>query len=133
MKYKNEFKSVASSYLLIFIPLALLVLVKGLTGRYEDILLTGDWSIASAMMYSSSLFTVWNATSNYEGDINRSEINWFMSKTVLMSSSNIGIYVISLVEPNYKIGIVQILFFIIASVSHIKSGRFAYRINNGDS
>ena len=130
MKYQhhNEFRSVATSYLFIVTPFILLVLVKVLTGKYDDLLLTGDWSIASAMIYSSSIVNVRSATREYKGKLNEVGLDWFMGVTILMSSISITIYVIALMQPSKLIGVLQIALFVAASFAHLKYGRLAYRL-----
>ncbi|MFS1920915.1 hypothetical protein [Vibrio lentus] len=130
MKYQhqNEFRAVATSYLFVVTPFILLVLVKLLTGKYDDLLLTGDWSIASAMIYSSSIVNVRSATREYKGKLNEVGLDWFMGVTILMSSISITIYVIALMQPNKLIGVLQIILFVAASFAHMKYGRLAYRL-----
>lgn len=127
-QYQNEFKAVGTSYLFIITPFILLVLVKFLTGKYDDLLLTGDWSIASAMIYSSSIVNVRSATREYKGKLNEVGLDWFMGVTILMSSISITIYVIALMQPSKLIGVLQIILFVAASFAHMKYGRLAYRL-----
>ena len=126
---QNEFKSVATSYLFIVTPFVILLLVKLLTGRYDDLLLTSDWSIASAMIYSSSIVNVRSATKEYQGRLNNVGLDWFMSYTLLMSSISITLYVIALMQPSKLVGFIQIALFIAASHAHIKYGRLALRLS----
>lgn len=128
MKYQNEFRVVGTSYLFIITPFILLVLVKVLTGKYEGLLLTGDWSIASAMIYSSSIVNVRSATRSYKGNLIEDSLDWFMAVTILMSSISIAIYVVALIQPSNLIGVLQIGLFIAASYAHMKYGRLAYRL-----
>ena len=130
MKYQhqNEFKTVATSYLFIITPFILLILVKLLTGNYSDLLLTGDWSIASAMIYSSSIINVRSATKKYQGNLNEVGLDWFMTVTSVMSAISVTIYVVALIQPNKWVGALQIALFIAASHAHMKYGRLAYRL-----
>ncbi|KJF83156.1 hypothetical protein C0W92_00060 [Photobacterium angustum] len=130
MKYQHdsEFKSVAISYIFIIIPFILLIMVKVLTGKYYDLLLTGDWSIASAMIYSSSIINVRSATRKYNGKLNQVGLDWFMAVTSLMSAISVTIYVIALMQPSKWVGVLQIVLFIAASFAHMKYGRLAYRL-----
>jgi hypothetical protein len=130
MKYQNEFKFVGTSYLFIITPFIVLILVKVLLGKYEDLLLTGDWSIASAMIYSSSVVNLRNATNTYKGQINNTSLDWFMAVTILMACVSISIYVVALINPSYFVGVVQIVLFFAASIAHIKYGRASYRLRN---
>lgn len=130
MKYQTEFKAVGTSYLFVITPFILLVLVKFLTGKYEDLLLTGDWSIASAMIYSSSIGSVISATREYKGKLNEVGLDWFMGVTTLMSLVSITIYVIAMIQPSKFIGVLQIALFIAASLAHMKYGRLAYRLRS---
>ena len=130
MKYSqnNEFKAAATSYLFVVTPFLLLILIKVSTGKIHELLLTGDWSIASAMIYSSSLINVQNASYKHKGHINQVSLGWFMAVTILMSSVSVALYVISLVQPNQMIGVLQIVLFIGASLSYIKNARLALRL-----
>ncbi|MEC6822641.1 hypothetical protein VXS02_04245 [Photobacterium piscicola] len=134
MKYlcPNELKVVAISYVFIITPFILLLLVKLLTGEYKDLLLTGDWSIASAMIYSSSIINVRNATRKYDGKINEVALDWFMTITGVMSAISVTIYVVALMQPSIWIGLLQIALFIAASFAHIKFGRLAYRLETAN-
>lgn len=131
--YQTEFKTVATPYLFIVTPFILLILVKVLTGKYEDLLLTGDWSIASAMIYSSSVVNVRSATRKYKGKLNEISFDWFMATTSVMSAISVTIYVVALIQPNKWIGFLQILLFVVASLSHMKYGRLAYRLRGEES
>lgn len=130
MSSHSEFKTALTSYLFIITPFLILILVKLLTGRWEDLLLTGDWSIASAMIYSSSIVTVRSATRTYKGSINGSSLDWFMSVTIVMACLSIATYVVALMQPSYWIGVVQIVLFVVASKAHIKYSRAAMRLKN---
>ncbi|ELI1752260.1 hypothetical protein RQV60_003449 [Vibrio cholerae] len=127
-QYQNEFKAVATSYLFIITPFILLVLVKVLTGKYDDLLLTGDWSIASAMIYSSSIINVRSATRKYHGKLNEVGLDWFMTVTSVMSAISVTIYVVALMQPSKWVGVLQITLFVAASFAHMKYGRLAYRL-----
>ena len=131
-QHQNEFKAVATSYLFIAIPFILLILVKVLTGKFEDLLLTGDWSIASAMIYSSSIFNVQSAARKYQGNLNEVGLDWFMGVMSVMSAVSVTIYVVVMIQPSYLLGGIQIFLFILASIAHMKYGRLAYRLR-GDN
>lgn len=128
MSSSNELKSALTSYLFIFMPFLALVLVKGSSGEWDDLLIASDWSIASAMIYSSSIITVRSATRNHKGCINDTSLDFFMAKTLCMALLSIIIYVLVLVKPNPIIGYFQIILFIFASLSYIKYGRLSYRM-----
>lgn len=130
MSSSNELKSALTSYLFIFMPFLALVLVKGTSGEWGDLLIASDWSIASAMIYSSSIITVRSATRNHKGSINDNSLDYFMAKTLCMALLSIIIYVLVLVKPNPIIGYFQIILFIFASLSYIKYGRLSYRMQN---
>jgi hypothetical protein len=130
MKYQNELKFVGTSYIFIITPFIILILVKVLLGKYEDLLLTGDWSIASAMIYSSSIVNLRNATNTYKGQINNASVDWYMAITILMACISISIYVVALINPSYFVGVVQIFLFFAASIAYIKYGRASYRLKN---
>ena len=130
MKYQNELKSVGTAYIFIITPFIVLILVKVLLGKFEDLLLTGDWSIASAMIYSSSIVNIKNATNEYNGNINSVGLNWFMAVTILMACISIAIYVVTLVQPSPFVGVVQIILFVFASIAYIKYGRAAFRLRD---
>ena len=72
MTSSNDFKVAITAYIFVVIPFIVLVVVKVLTGRYADIWMTGDWSIASAMIYSSSIFNVRSATKDFKGKLDAS-------------------------------------------------------------
>jgi len=130
MKYQTELKSVGTSYLFIITPFLVLILVKVLLEKYDDLLLTGDWSIACAMIYSSSIVNIRSATNEYNGKINNTSLDWFMSVTILMACISVAIYVVALIKPSFFIGVVQIVLFIAASIAYIKYGRVAFRLRN---
>jgi hypothetical protein len=127
-QHQNEFKAVATSYLFIITPFFILVLVKLLTGKYEDLLLTSDWSIASAMIYSSSIFNVKSASRKYRGKLNEIGLDWFMTVTSVMSAISVTVYSVALMQPSKLLGVLQICLFIAASLAHMKYARLAYRL-----
>jgi|TARA_R110001592_G_scaffold355027_1_gene655203 hypothetical protein len=130
MSFQNELKIVGVSFLCILTPFLILITVKLLTGKWEDLLLTGDWSIASAMIYSSSIVTVRNATNEYKGTIIDTGLDWFLAVTITMACFSTAIYVLALLQPSYFVGVVQICLFFVASIAHIKYGRAALRLRN---
>jgi len=132
MSYSNELKSALTSYMFIFMPFLALVLVKGTNGQWADLLIASDWSIASAMIYSSSVITVRGATRNYKGNVDETGLDFFMAKTLCMALFSVIIYVLVLINPNPIIGYFQIALFIFASLSYIKYGRLTYRLQNSN-
>lgn len=133
MNCPNDLKSAITSYSFIATPFILLIVVKVLTGKFEELILTGDWSIASAMIYSSAAFNVRSATRDYKGRLNEVGLDGFMARTMIMSSVSVTIYVLALTQDhNYLIGALQIALFIVASIAHIKYSRLAYCLKGCD-
>ncbi|MBE8735053.1 hypothetical protein F3H86_11485 [Aeromonas veronii] len=130
MNYSEEIKYSAISYTFIIIPFLALILVKGFTGKWYDLLITGDWAIASAMIYSSSIITIRSVTQDYALKINTINLDWFMSKTLIMAIISIIIYVLILLVPTTALGITQIILFTYSSLSHFRISRAVYRMKN---
>jgi hypothetical protein len=130
VNYSEEIKYSAISYTFIIIPFLALILVKGFTGQWHDLLITGDWAIASAMIYSSSIITIRSVTQDYSTKINTINLDWFMSKTLIMAIISITIYVLILLVPTTALGISQIILFLYSSLSHFRIARAVYRIKN---
>ncbi|EDM59797.1 hypothetical protein A79_5184 [Vibrio parahaemolyticus AQ3810] len=96
-------------------------------------ILTGDWSIASAMIYSSAAFNVRSATKDYKGKLNEVGLDSFMARTMVMSSVSVTIYVLALTQEHYYLtGFIQIALFVVASFAHIKYCRLAYRLRGDE-
>ncbi|PKH04761.1 hypothetical protein CXF93_21335 [Moritella sp. Urea-trap-13] len=128
MKSLNEIKVVATSYVFIAIPFLVMITIRLLTGDWRNIVMASDWSIASAMIYSSCMFNVWNSTRGV--NINDTSLKWFMSKSLALVCINIAVYSVILLRPSLTAGFIQIVIFLIATISHFKYGRAAYRLNN---
>lgn len=124
----NEFKAVATPYVFIALPFVALIIVKAYTGKLSDLLVTSDWSIASAMIYSSSVINVRSATRNIQGSVNHIGLDWFMTTTISMAVINVVVYVLVLIKPSIALGLTQIVLFLLASLAHFKYGRVVYRL-----
>ncbi|MDD9177064.1 hypothetical protein PVK63_19690, partial [Aliivibrio sp. S2TY2] len=130
MNSLEEIRYAAIPYVFIILPFIALILVKGFTGNWGDLLVTSDWAVASAMIYSSSIINVRSAAKEYKGNINELSLDWFMSITIFMATISVVLYVLVLLVPSTALGIAQILLFIYASLSHFKFGRMMYRLKN---
>lgn len=130
MKYQSELSAALTSYIFIVLPFIVLILIKLLLGRAEDILLTGDWSIASAMIYSSSIISIKNALNSSNKKVNNHSFDLFIAITICMACISIAIYVVALINPSFTVGVIQIGIFIAASITHIRNSRVVYRLNN---
>lgn len=131
MNFSNEFKTALTAYLFVATPFFVLIVVKILSGRYEDILLTGDWAIASAMMFSTSYFNVKNAL-NHANDINKVGLDLYLQVTLILAFISIAIYVVLLLQPkNYFAAVAQALLFLFATINFIKYSRLTYRLKGG--
>lgn len=130
MNSSNEIRAVGTSYVFILLPFTILLMVKGFTNSWGDLLLASDWSIASAMIYSSSIITVFSATNKTKKTINNTFLLFFIASTMFMAIVSSTIYIFVLLEPSAKLGVAQIVLFILASHSHFKYGRVAYRLQN---
>lgn len=131
MNFSNEFKTALTAYLFVATPFFILIVVKILSGRYEDILLTGDWAIASAMMFSTSYFNVKNAL-NQANDINKVGLDLYLQVTLILAFISIAIYVVLLLQPkNYLAAVAQVLIFLFATINFIKYSRLTYRLKGG--
>ncbi len=132
MNFPNDFKTAFTSYLFVVTPFLILIVVKALTGKFEDILITGDWAIASAMMFSTSYFTVKNALSYYKGDLDKTGLDLYLTFTLVLAFISLTVYVIMLMHPkNYAAAIVQVILFFVATRNYIKYSRLAYRLKDG--
>ena len=94
MMSSNEIKTAAISYIFIVIPFFVMITVRLLIGDWQNIIMTSDWSIASAMIYSTCMFNVWNSTKGLT--INDLSLKWFMVKALTLVSINIAIYCVYL-------------------------------------
>lgn len=128
VKSLEEIRYAATSYTFVIIPFIALLLVKGFTGKWSDLLTTSDWAIASAMIYSSSIIIIRNVTTDYRGTVNYINLDWFMSKTLIMAIVSVILYVLVLLAPSTALGIAQILLFMYSSLSHFRIARAAYRL-----
>ncbi|EGR3135890.1 hypothetical protein BST55_22165 [Vibrio vulnificus] len=126
----EEIRYAAISYTFVIIPFLALVLVKGFTGQWGDLLTTSDWAIASAMIYSSSIITVRSAAKEHRAEVNDISLDWFMSKTLIMAVISVILYVLVLLVPSTPLGITQILLFVYSSLSHFRIARAVYRLKN---
>ncbi len=128
MMSSNEIKTAAISYIFIVIPFLVMITVRLLIGDWQNIIMTSDWSIASAMIYSTCMFNVWNSTKGLT--INDLSLKWFMVKALTLICINIAIYCVMLLKPSFVAGVIQVLIFFFATVAHFKYSRAVYRLNN---
>ncbi|PLC55981.1 hypothetical protein [Photobacterium carnosum] len=123
----DEIKIVSIPYLFIAIPFIVMIAIRILTDDWYNVLVTSDWSIASAMIYSTCMFNILNSTRGL--NVNGVTLNWFIVKSLVGISLNIAIYCVIIMKPNIVAGIAQVILFALASRTHFKYGLAAYRLD----
>ncbi|MGC0878347.1 hypothetical protein WKG84_12655 [Pantoea agglomerans] len=119
---KNTYYELKTEYLFIILPFILLISYKSYIGKWEDILYSSDWSLASCLMFGQTTVKMTRAISKIKMNSNEYYFGWYATKRFLYVIFSITAYFGMIANPTVLLGVIQILIFIFASYFHFKDG-----------
>lgn len=131
MLYSNHLKSLMASYLFVLLPFTILCFVKFIDGKWQDVFLASDWSIASFIVFGQSLASLSSAL--VLSPKNKKQYGWELHVAKLFITGiapSMVLYIYMLNQPTLTLGIFQILMFIYASYRFFVDGLTAKRLTD---
>ncbi len=131
MLYSNHLKSLMASYLFVLLPFTILCFVKFIDGKWQDVFLASDWSIASFIIFGQSLTSLSSAL--VLSPKNKKQYGWELHVAKLFITGiapSMVLYIYMLNQPTLTLGIFQILMFIYASYRFFVDGLTAKRLTD---
>lgn len=131
MLYSNHLKSLMASYLFVLLPFTILCFVKFIDGKWQDVFLASDWSIASFIIFGQSLTSLSSAL--VLSAKNKKQYGWELHVAKLFITGiapSMVLYIYMLNQPTLTLGIFQILMFIYASYRFFVDGLTAKRLTD---
>ncbi|EGR1514656.1 hypothetical protein D6089_23060 [Vibrio vulnificus] len=105
-----------NSYFFILIPFIMLCIIKGQTGKWENVILSTDWSVASFIMFAQKFGEMISALVNTRGRIDSDVLTTYIIKVLFLGIiPSVYVYFIMNTEPNFYAAGLQILLFVYAS------------------
>jgi len=124
-------RALVNAYLLIFIPFIMLCIIKGSSGKWIDIVMSTDWSVASFIIFAQSLGaltkTAVKSNKNIDGDVLTSYIIKVLLLGILPS---LFLYFKMNTSPELWAAIGQIIMFMYASWRFFIDGRKVQLFSN---
>lgn len=114
------FAELKTEYLYFIIPFILLVLIKGKSSSWHEILLAPDWSLASAIVFGQITSKVSRAVAKCK--TNEQHFGWYTAKRFFWVVLALYFYYEMLSTPSLNMGVAQLLVFIVASYLHFSDG-----------
>lgn len=129
MLYSNHMRSLMASYLFIILPFSILIIVKLIDGKWLDIILASDWSIASFIIFGQSLTSLSSTLVSTSKSKKREGWEWYVAKLFIIGiAPSMILYIYMLNHPTILLGVLQILMFIYASYRFFIDGLAAKRL-----
>ncbi len=131
MLYSNHLKSLMASYLFVLLPFTILFFVKVTDGKWIEVFLASDWSIASFIIFGQSLTSLSSAL--VFSPKNKKQYGWELHVAKLFITGiapSMVLYIYMLNKPTVTLGIFQILMFIYASYRFFVDGLTAKRLTD---
>ncbi|WP_312598517.1 hypothetical protein [Stutzerimonas nitrititolerans] len=126
---KEILADLKSEYLYIIIPFILLILVKLHFSSWEEIILSPDWSLVSAIIFGQITSRISRAIANSSAKASSSQFSWYTAKRFLFVVLALASYFGMLTKPTEELGVVQLLIFAAASFLHFRDGFTTKMIN----
>ncbi|WP_434747230.1 hypothetical protein [Pantoea sp. Lu_F5_004] len=120
-----------ASYLFVLLPFTILCFVKFIDGKWQDVFLASDWSIASFIIFGQSLTSLSSAL--VLSPKNKKQYGWELHVAKLFITGiapSMVLYIYMLNQPTLTLGIFQILMFIYASYRFFVDGLTAKRLTD---
>ncbi|KJF98825.1 hypothetical protein UB34_06140 [Photobacterium leiognathi] len=103
-----------ANYIFILIPFLVLIITKLVMSKFEEVLTSTDWSMASFMIIAQSLGTLIIGT--HKKGININGLLIFIGITIMLLIVCLGVYAYVLTRSDVISGYIQIVLFIISSI-----------------
>jgi hypothetical protein len=131
MSYSRHLTSLLASYAFVVVPFSLMIIVKASDKKWQEIIITSDWSIASFIIFGQSLTFLSSALIKNSKNKKREGWEWYIAKVFLTGiGPSLVFYTLLLVKPSLVIGIGQVLLFIYASYRFFVDGLAARKLEN---
>ncbi|KAF0857834.1 hypothetical protein Y888_19460 [Mixta calida B021323] len=131
MLYSNHLKSLMASYLFVLLPFTILFFVKVIDGKWIEVILASDWSIASFIIFGQSLTSLSSAL--VLSPKNKKQYGWELHVAKLFITGiapSMVLYIYMLNKPTVTLGIFQIIIFIYASYRFFVDGLTSKRLTD---
>ena len=119
---RSIYAELKTEYLYFIIPFILLVLIKGKSSSWHEIILAPDWSLASAIVFGQITSKVSRAVAKCKAKTNEQQFGWYTAKRFFWVVLALYFYYEMLSTPSLSIGVAQLLVFIVASYLHFSDG-----------
>jgi hypothetical protein len=130
-KNKSTILVLVSDYIFYLLPFIILLIIRLAEGRFSELLLISDWSIASTIMYGQLIVKLSSALAATNRDKKIPAITLYLTVLVCLGLVvNVVVYVLMLIMPSAGIGITQLVLFALASICHFVFGAATGHINN---
>ncbi len=125
--------NLTAGYLFILLPLIILVLIKLLHYKsWQSILLAGDWSLASCIIFGQNVANLSKAVVARGKEIQSSIFVFYFARRLVGVVISLVIYILMLFEPNLYLGFLQITLFAWASLKYFSDGIVTEMLKNGE-
>lgn len=119
-------KRLVSSWYFIILPFAALISIKIYSSNLIDILLVSDWSIASFIIYGQLICQMTANSIGIKAVIDHG-LEYYVTKRIVFGlTSNIIVYILIALNPNYYLGIIQLILFIFANIRYFSDNLALY-------
>lgn len=130
-KSENSILTLIADYIFFLLPFVILFIVRVAQGKSSDLILMSDWSIASTIVYGQLIVKLSSALASTNRDKKIPAITLYLTGLVCLGLViNVVVYVLMLIMPSVKIGIAQLILFVLASVCHFVFGSVVNHIKN---
>ncbi len=121
-KVKEIIAELKTEYLYIAIPFIILVIIKLHKGSWQDIFLSGDWALASCIIFGQTTTRLSKAIAKQKTKLNNAEYGWYTAKRIFLVVISVVIYSLMTLDPKLWVAVFQLLLFVIATYFHFKDG-----------
>ena len=129
-KPQGSVLSLMADYIFVLLPFIILVIVKFAQDKSSELILLSDWSIASSIIYGQLIVKLSTALASTTKSKKMPGITFNITILVCLGLAiNIVIYVLMLTMPSYRIGIIQLALFFMATLCHFIYGSAVKHIN----
>ncbi|EKX8513196.1 hypothetical protein MWS95_005333, partial [Citrobacter freundii] len=83
MNYSKHLKSLLAAYAFVVVPFTLMIIVKASEKKWQEIILSSDWSIASFIIFGQSLTFLSSVLISTTKNKKREGWEWYIAKVFL--------------------------------------------------